>query len=1628
LPDAVPIGRPLPNVRIYLLDESLNPVPIGTVGEIYIGGTGLARGYLNRPEATSERFVPDPFGPPGAQLYRTGDNGRYRLDGNLVFAGRRDEQLKVRGFRVEPAEIEAALHVCPGVARSVVVARTFAGSSEKHLVAYLLALDDAARPGAAELRERLRQVLPAQLIPSAFLYIDAFPLMPSGKVDRSALPDPDTHERPRLEQVAPRSPIEQMLREIWVEVLGHSDFGIHDNFFELGGHSLLATQVVSRVRHTLQVELPLRALFEAPTIATLAERAAQRRLPGAPVELRPISILPRDRPLPTSFSQRRMWLIQQLEPESTAYNMPFALRVRGPLDARALAAALAVIVQRHEAFRTRFLISNGEPMQLIAATGEDELNEVDLRHLPETERAAEAARLCGAEARRPFDLSRAPLHRFMLLRLGDADYTFLLHMHHAVSDQWSAGILARELAYLYVTFKEGKTPVLEPLRVQYADFAAWQREQIGDALLAPQLAYWRERLQGIRTLTLQTDRPRPAQQTFRGSHLSAPIPPATLAALKALGARLGATPFMTLLAAFKVLLARYCNEEDIAVGTPIANRTRIETEPLVGTLVNTLVMRTSLAGDPTFAELLGRVRDTALDAYAHQDLPFERLVEELAATRDTSHAPLVQVLFNVPNAPMGTLGFDGLDLDVFEFDAGSAQFDLSLTVDTEQFDRVSLAYSTELFDATSAQRMLDHYLMLIESVVADPERRIATFDLLSAKEKALILGDWNRTAAAYPGELRTDQLIAAQAQRTPASVAVGMGHRNVTYRQLDQRANQLAHWLTRNGASSGAIVGVHLDRSLDLVAVLLGVMKAGATYVPLDPSFPPERLQAMAIDAGLALLLTRSDLPQPVPEMSDRMLFLDQCGAQISCEPTTPPEVRTPPDALAYILYTSGSTGTPKGVEIPHRALTNFLCSMQSQPGCSAGDTMLAVTTLSFDIAALEIYLPLMAGARVELASSQEVSDGRLLRERLEACRPTIMQATPATWRMLIEAGWSGSPSLTVLCGGEGLPRDLADKLLERCSSLWNLYGPTETTVWSTQQRIEPDTAQVGIGRPIANTSVYILDKEMRPVPVGVPGEIFIGGHGVARGYRNRPELTAERFVADPFSVVPGARLYRTGDLARWLPDGRIVHLGRLDSQVKVRGFRIELGEIDSVLARHPRVAQAVTTTRCDASGVMQLVAYVVSRGAEPPSLSDLRASLRASLPEYMVPSQFVFLDALPLTANRKVDVKALPAPATARPRDAHVEPRGRLEVQLMALWRQVLGHDEVGIHDNFFDLGGHSLQAVQLMAFIEQVTGRQLPLATLFRAPTVAALARLLAQTNWTPQWRALVAIQPLGRKTPLFAIPGVGGNVLMFARLSKLLGPDQPFFGLQARGLDSTDEPFTSIVKMAAHYVGEIRSMQPSGPYIVAGTCTGGVVAYEVAQQLMKSGERVILMLLETWHPTSARRSWRLAAPVFPIRFLWGRLIMWRRALASMPLQQWPAFLAAKARNVGTSIRGVTAHDVEVPSYYPERVVRSTWHAIAHYAPIAYAGRLLNVTAGRRPLGPQAVDTRKLWEKLATGGSRTITTPAEDSGRLFVSPHVEELAGHIERYILAELSRGGSRQPPTSHEIGATMQAPPA
>jgi surfactin family lipopeptide synthetase A len=1182
------------------------------------------------------------------------------------------------------------------------------------------------------------------------------------------------------------------------------------------------------------------ALLEKYLRGDLSKAAtAQHSIPRRPVGER----------APLSFGQQQIWLLGQMAPDRPVYNECVTIRMMGPLDVAALERGFNEVVRRHEPWRTTFSIVDGEPTQVIHPAPQIALPVIHLEGLPAEQREPEALRLATEDARRPFDLATGPLLRTRLVKMGETEHRLYLTLHHIIFDGVSIyDVLLPELAALHDAFSAGKPSPLSEPAIQYADYAYWQRQRLQGDFLATHMPYWRQLLGDLPMLQLPTDHPRPAVQTFRGALQRIFLPRALVDAVKEMSRREGVTLYMTLVSTLVTMLHRYAGQDDVVIGTVTGSRDRPEIEKLMGFFLNTLALRTNFADDPTFRTLLQRVRSATLDAQAHKDVPFELVVHDLHPRRNFAQNPLFQVLFTFepPLAPLDVpWTMSQLDIDV-----GTAKFDLSIELDDRPEGIIGrFEYNTDLFEEATIARMVGHFRALLEGVVADPGQRVAALPLLTAGERRRMLVAWNATAAEYPRDRCFPDLFAAQAAATPAALAAVCEGERITYAALDRRANQLAHHLRAHGVGPGAVVGLCVERSLAMLVGLLAVLKAGGAYLPLDPAYPRDRLAFMLKDARVRVLLTEQRLAPLLPAGDAAVVCLDRDREAIARRPTDPPQSAATPEGLAYVIYTSGSTGTPKGVMIPHRALVNLLCAMRAHLGLTDRDVLLAGTSLSFDIAGLELYLPLLVGACVVIAPRAVATHGRRLAALIAECGATVMQATPTTWRMLIEAGWQGSRALHILCGGEALPQGLARQLLHAGGRLTNLYGPTETTIWSTLHAVEDAERPVPLGRPIANTQVYLLDRHRRPVPVGVPGELYIGGDGLARGYLHRPALTAARFVTWSGPMGRDTRLYATGDRARYRPDGAIEYLGRSDHQVKLRGFRIEPGEVEALLERHDGVRQAVVMVREDTPGNAVLAAYLVPAREPAPTVGALREALASALPDYMVPAAFVLLDALPTTPNGKVDRQALPAPSAVASAGGRpfVAPEGILQLQLARIWEEVLAVRPVGITDDFFALGGTSLLAARLVDRIADVCGRSLPLASLFAGATIAHIeAALLDRTGEGPRAPVVRVQEGDTTRRPFFYLHGdLRDGGLYALKLARALDPSLPFYAIHPAGTDGTAVPAT-LEAIAAERLAALRAVQPAGPYLLGGFCAGAFVAFEMARQLRDQGERVDALAL--------------------------------------------------------------------------------------------------------------------------------------------------------------------------------------
>jgi amino acid adenylation domain-containing protein len=1305
-----------------------------------------------------------------------------------------------------------------------------------------------------ELKQLVREQLPDYMQPSAFVLLDRLPMTPSGKLDRRALPEPDQEGAIATESfVKPTTRTQERLCKLWSDVLGLDGIGITDDFFHLGGHSLLATKLVSRIREEFNLALPLRSAFEYPTVAGLAERIDQLAADSDNAKVEN-DIIPRvfhRENLPLSFAQQRLWFLDQLEPDNPAYNIVVGFRMDGRLNREALHCSLQEIVKRHEVLRTTFSQdANGNPVQIIPESNEVSLTTTDFTHLQKEQQEEQLKQAVMIKALRPFNLRIGPLLRVHLYRLKDNAHVFVAVMHHIVSDAWSLGLMVKELSQSYAAFCNGNESPLPPLSMQYADFAHWQRTTFEKTQLQKQLDYWKQELSGeIHPLELPTDFPRPAIASYKGRAISFTVDRKHYERFKQLCESQGATLFMGLLGVFKTLLMCYSGQHDLLVGTPIANRNRKQIEDLIGFFVNTLVIRTDVSDNPSFTQLLTRIKEKTLQAYVNQDLPFEKLVEELQPERNLSYSPLFQVMFVLQNAPIGNLELPNLSLTSLSLENVRTKFDLTLSMtETEKGLQSTWEYKTDLFEAATITRMAGHFQTLLEAIVANPEQHLTELSVLSATERHQLLVEWNDTHTEYPQDSCLHHLFEAQVERTPNRVAVVFEDQQLTYRELNARANQLAHYLQALGVGPDVLVSICMQRSIEMVVGLLGVLKAGGAYLPLDPTYPKERLTFMLSDAQTPVLLTQQILLGSLPEHRSHTVCLDPSWEIIAQESEENLASGVVADNLAYTIYTSGSTGNPKGVMLSHRAICNHMFWMQETFPLTQTDKVLQKTPFSFDASVWEFYAPLLVGAQLVMARPEGHQDSAYLIKEIADQKVNTVQLVPSLLRMLLEQGGiENSHSLrNIFCGGEALPVGLQERLEANLDAdLHNLYGPTEAcidaTFWTCDSRINQQV--VPIGRPISNTQIYILDSDLEPLPIGVPGELHIGGVGLARGYFNRPTLTAEKFIPNPFSNEPGARFYKTGDLARYLPDGNIEFLGRIDNQVKIRGFRIELGEIETALAQHPAVREAVVLACEDQPGDKRLVAYVVPRQEQVLSTSTLRGFLKEKLPNYMIPGAFVMLDKLPLTPNGKVDKRALSAPsADGNTRSGErIPPRTPLEQKLVELWEEVLQVSRIGVTENFFDLGGHSLLAIRLIAEIENRLGYSLPLATLFRESTVENIALQLERDYKPSDSDVLVPLQTKGDRLPLFLVHQAGGYGLSYSVLADVLGKEQPLYALQSRGLDGKQQPLNTVEAMASTYIKAIREILPYGPYLLGGHSFGGLVAFEMASQLEAAGERV-------------------------------------------------------------------------------------------------------------------------------------------------------------------------------------------
>ena len=1439
-----PIGGTIPDLSWYILDRDLNPVPRGAVGELYIGRAGLARGYLRRAGLSATRFVPNPFpGGAGERLYRTGDLARFQADGNIEYIGRIDHQVKVRGFRIELGEIEAALAGLAGVRDAVVLAHDGVGGTQ--LAGYVVAdsAEDAERLRES-LRESLKRHLPDYMVPAHLMLLERMPLTVNGKLDRQALPQPDASLSQQAYR-APGSELEQRIAAIWAEILGVERVGLDDNFFELGGHSLLATRVISRVRQEQQLDASLKALFERPVLEAFAQ-GLERTTDAVST----IPLADRQQPLALSFAQERQWFLWQLEPESAAYHIPSALRLRGRLDVDALQRSFDSLVARHETLRTRFRLEGGRSYQQVQPAVSVSIEREQFGEEGLIERIQ-------AIVVQPFDLERGPLLRVNLLQLAEDDHVLVLVQHHIVSDGWSMQVMVEELVQLYAGYSQGLDVVLPALPIQYADYALWQRSWMEAGEKERQLAYWTGLLGGEQpVLELPFDRPRPARQSHRGAQLGFELSRELVEAVRALAQREGASSFMLLLASFQALLYRYSGQADIRVGVPIANRNRVETERLIGFFVNTQVLKADLDGRMGFDELLAQARQRALEAQAHQDLPFEQLVEALQPERNASHNPLFQVLFNhqseirsvTPEVQLEDLRLEGL-----AWDGQTAQFDLTLDIqEDENGIWASFDYATDLFDASTVERLAGHWRNLLRGIVANPRQRLGELPLLDAPERRQTLSEWNpaQRECAVQGTLQ--QRFEEQARQRPQAVALILDEQRLSYGELNARANRLAHCLIARGVGADVPVGLALERSLDMLVGLLAILKAGGAYLPLDPAAPEERLAHILDDSGVRLLLTQGHLLERLPRQAGvEVLAID--GLVLDGYAESDPLPTLSADNLAYVIYTSGSTGKPKGTLLTHRNALRLFSATEAWFGFDERDVWTLFHSYAFDFSVWEIFGALLYGGRLVIVP-QWVSRSPEDFYRL-LCREgvTVLNQTPSAFKQLMAVACSADmatqqPALRyVIFGGEALDlqslRPWFQRFGDRQPQLVNMYGITETTVHVTYRPVSEADLEGGLVSPIGGTipdlSWYILDRDLNPVPRGAVGELYIGRAGLARGYLRRAGLSATRFVPNPFPGGAGERLYRTGDLARFQADGNIEYIGRIDHQVKVRGFRIELGEIEAALAGLAGVRDAVVLAH-DGVGGTQLAGYVVADSAEDAERlrESLRESLKRHLPDYMVPAHLMLLERMPLTVNGKLDRQALPQPDASLSQQAYRAPGSELEQRIAAIWAEILGVERVGLDDNFFELGGHSLLLLMLKERIGDTCQATLSISQLM---THASVAEQAACIEGQARESLLVPLNGRREGSPLFMFHPSFGSVHCYKTLAMALRDRHPVKGVVCRALLGAGREVPEWDDMVAEYAEQLLQEHPEGVFNLAGWSLGGNLAMDVAARLEQRGRQV-------------------------------------------------------------------------------------------------------------------------------------------------------------------------------------------
>ncbi len=1581
--DNVPIGTPIDNVKLFILGENNSLTPVGVAGELFIGGPGLARGYLNLPDLTREKFIKNPFGKEqGSRLYRTGDIARRLKDGNLEFLGRKDDQVKIRGYRVELGEIENVLLSNESVKQAVVLQKEDKAGN-KRLIGYVTANEKFDKE---EIISYLKGKLPEYMVPVLFVQMESFPLTSNGKIDKKALPDPDISDLITNEYVAPRNESEEKLAAVWQELLGLERVGIHDNFFMLGGHSLLAMRLIHLIRREFETELPIKEIFQNPTIAGLV---LQIELQGKGSVLPDIKVLPRPEDIPLSFSQERLWFIDRLE-GTVHYHVPSVLRLKGKLDIEALTYSFQSIVKRHEVVRTVIREKDGVGYQYIKNEDNWELEIINGSKYSKDNSSLQnyVKELVNA----PFNLSEDYMMRAHLIRMSDDDHVLVVTVHHLASDGWSTSVMVRDLVELYKSREEGREPNLSQLKLQFADFAMWQRNYLQGEVLEKKLDYWKGKLEGVEPLQLPLDYVRPANQTTTGSVSGFIIDKSLTEALKTLSQKHGTTLFMTLLAIYNVMLSRYSSQQDICIGTPIVGRQQKELEDLIGCFFNTLALRNEVNSHNSFSELLQQVKTTTLEAYDHQDVPFEKIVESVVKQRDMSISPVFQVAFtlqNTPKVPEMSLGKVQLLTEPFGFTTSKFEITLGF-IETSYGLSGSVEYNTDLYREETILRMITHFKELVNSVLKDPQQKIGSLPMLTKSEELQLTYEFNDTAEDYPKEKSLVDLFEEKVKETPDAVALEFEHKKLTYKELNERSNQLAHYLKSKGVKEETLVPIFVERSLQMLIGIWAVLKAGGTFVPVDTDYPEDRISFMIDDTNAGIILTSKESKSKL-HTGDRHEIIEFDGDWIQDKKWSADNLHLEikPSQLAYVIYTSGSTGKPKGVMIKHSSLINLVISIAGKVDFTSESSFLSVTTFSFDMCYLGFFMPFVAGGKLIIVSKDVAMDGFKLAGDIASYKPTHLQGTPSTWLLLLDTKWDNKEGLKFLIGGETVKEDIKEELT-KIGDTYNLYGPTETTVWSTFKKLKPGE-KVLIGKPIANTKVYVMNELQELCPVRVAGEICISGEGLARGYYNRPELTAEKFV---INHLTGEMMFKTGDIGYWLPDGNLVCLDRRDFQVKIRGFRIELGEIESVLQQSDLVNQAVVLVKEDSQAGKRLVGYATAKGEF--DRQAVISYLKNKLPDYMVPLIWVEMDSMPLTTSGKINRKALPDPDVSKLiENEYVAPENELERALVGIWQKLLNVSRVGTNDNFFELGGHSLLALRLFSDIEKLSGKKFAISILFNSPTIKQLAAIIKDEGWIPPWKSLVPIKPDGSKLPIYFVPPAAETALHFQTLVKYIPSDQPVYVLEPIGLDGEEQPHNDLIEMAAFYVKEILSIQPKGPYLIAGRCLGGRVVYEMAQQLRNSGHEVALLaILDTWPPFVAPPPSEMRPNRDTKHFISRTFYHLKKGTLLTVAKNFTMYVFLKT--IGSILNKIEYifSDREKRIYNEIRILHTAVQD--RYIATKYEGKITLIECGH-----YNAENREKWKNLSGGGFETYLIPDTDHRTIMHEPYIKLFAEKL-NYVL--------------------------